>query len=83
MWGFIIAIVIGGVAGYIADRIMKAGHPIWLNVVLGITGAFVFNLILWVLGFGGATNIVGQLIAGIAGACLLIWGFREYEKRRR
>jgi uncharacterized membrane protein YeaQ/YmgE (transglycosylase-associated protein family) len=57
-------------------------HPIWLNVVLGVAGAFVFNVILWVLGFGGTTNIIGQLIAGILGACLLIWGFREYEKRR-
>ena len=82
MWGFLIAIVVGGVAGYIAERIMKADHPIWLNIVLGIVGAFVFNLILSVLGFGGATNIIGQLIAGILGACLLIWGFREYEKRR-
>ncbi len=82
MWGLLIAIVVGGIAGYIAERIMKVDHPIWLNVVLGITGAFLFNIILWVLGFGGATNIVGQLIGGIIGACLLIWGYREYEKRR-
>ena len=82
MWGLIIAIVIGGIAGYVAERIMNANHPLWLNIVLGIVGAFVFNLILMVLGFGGASNIIGQLIAGIVGACLLIWGYREYEKRK-
>ena len=70
------------VAGYIAERIMKVDHPIWLNVLLGIAGAFVFNLIAWLfLGIAGG-NILWQLIAGIVGACALIWGYREYEKRR-
>lgn len=82
MLGLIISIIIGGVAGYIAERIMKADHPIWLNVVLGIAGAFLFNIILWVLGFGGASNILGQLIAGVVGACLLIWAYRQYELRQ-
>ena len=82
MWGFIIALVIGGVAGYIAERIMNVDHPIWLNVVLGVAGAFIFNLIVWVFfGIAGG-NILWQLIAGIVGACALIWGYREYEKRR-
>ena len=82
MWGFILAIIIGGVAGYIAERIMKADHPLWLNIVLGIVGAFVVNVILGLLGFWGGGNIVGQLIAGIVGACILIWAYRAYESRR-
>ncbi len=82
MWGLIIAIVIGGVAGYIAGLIMKANHPIWLNVVLGIVGAFLFNLVVGLFfGIGGG-NMLWQLIAGIVGACALIWGYREYEKQR-
>ena len=82
MLGFIIAIIIGGVAGYIAERIMKVDHPIWLNVILGMAGAFLFNIIAWLLlGIAGG-NILWQLVAGIIGACALIWGYREYEKRR-
>ncbi|MBU1175795.1 MAG: GlsB/YeaQ/YmgE family stress response membrane protein [Alphaproteobacteria bacterium] len=82
MLGFIIAIVIGGVAGYIAERIMKVDHPIWLNIVLGMAGAFLFNIVSWLLlGIAGG-NIVWQLVAGVIGACALIWGYREYEKRR-
>ena len=82
MLGFIIAILIGGVAGYIAERIMKVDHPIWLNVVLGMAGAFLFNILAWLLlGISGG-NILWQLVAGIIGACALIWGYREFERRR-
>ena len=82
MIGLIISLVIGGVAGYLAERIMKAEHPIWLNVVLGVAGAFLFNIILGILGYWGGGNIIGQLLFGTIGACLLIWGYREYERRR-
>lgn len=82
MFGLIIALVIGGVAGYLAERIMKVDHPIWLNVVLGVGGAFIFNLILRIfLGISGG-NILWQLLAGVVGACALIWGYNEYQKRK-
>lgn len=81
MLGFILAIIIGGIAGWIAEKIMKVDHPWWLNIILGIVGAFVFNLLLsLIVPVGG--GIIWQLIAGIIGACLLIWIYREYEKRR-
>ena len=82
MLGFILAIIIGGVAGYIAERIMKADHPVWLNIVLGIVGAFLLNLVLGlVFGVWGG-NILWQLAAGIIGACILIAGYRAYEQRK-
>ena len=82
MFGFIIAIVIGGVAGYIAERIMKADHGLVINIALGIAGAFLLNLVLAIFfGIGGG-NILWQLLAGIIGACLLIWGYREFKARR-
>jgi len=82
MIGFIIALIIGGVAGFIAEKIMDVDHPWWLNVILGIAGAFVVNLILSL--FLGPTGggIIWQLVAGIVGACALIWGYRQFEKRR-
>lgn len=83
MLGFIIALVIGGVAGFIAEQIMKVHHPIWVNVVLGVAGAFLFNVLAWlVLGIAGG-NIIWQLVAGIIGACALIWAYHQYEKRQR
>ncbi|SCW81217.1 GlsB/YeaQ/YmgE family stress response membrane protein [Ancylobacter rudongensis] len=69
--GWIAAIIIGGLAGWIASSIMKTGTGIFLNIVLGIIGAavasFLFGLI--GIGFGGW---IGYLVAGVLGACILI-----------
>jgi len=77
--GFIFAIIIGGVAGVIADRIMSANNSLLLNVVLGVVGAALFNFVLGIVfGLWGG-NILWQLIAGVIGASALIWGYREFQ----
>lgn len=69
--GWIAAIIIGGLAGWIASGIMKTDTGIFLNIVLGILGAAVASFIFGLLGisFGGW---LGYLIAGLIGACILI-----------
>ncbi|MCF6302634.1 MAG: GlsB/YeaQ/YmgE family stress response membrane protein [Devosiaceae bacterium] len=80
--GFIFAILIGGVAGFIASHLMSANNSLILNVVLGVVGAAILNFVFGVfLGLWGG-NILWQLLTGIAGASLLIWGYREMQKRR-
>lgn len=70
--GWIAALIIGGLAGWIASGIMKTGTGIFMNIILGIIGAavasFLFSFI--GIGFGGW---LGYLVAGILGACILIW----------
>ena len=76
----ILWILVGGVAGYIAERLMGEDHSLVVNVALGIAGAFVMNIILaFVLGLTGG-NLIAQLISGVAGACILIWVYRRYQK---
>jgi uncharacterized membrane protein YeaQ/YmgE (transglycosylase-associated protein family) len=69
--GFIAAIFIGGIAGWLASMFMKSGTSVLMNVVLGIVGAIVASVIFGLLGisFGGW---VGYLVAGFIGACILI-----------
>ena len=69
--GWIAAIVIGGIAGWLAEQFMKSNLGLLMNIVLGILGAIVANAILSVVGvsLGGW---VGYLIAGFVGACILI-----------
>ncbi len=82
LWGFIWAILIGGVAGIIAGRLMKADNSLVLNVILGVVGAALFNFLLGlVFGLWGG-NLLWQLIAGIIGASGLIWAYREFQGRR-
>jgi uncharacterized membrane protein YeaQ/YmgE (transglycosylase-associated protein family) len=65
------AIVIGGIAGWLAEQFMKSNIGMLMNIVLGIVGAIVANAILSVFGIvlGGW---IGYLIAGFVGACILI-----------
>jgi uncharacterized membrane protein YeaQ/YmgE (transglycosylase-associated protein family) len=80
--GWIAAIIIGGVAGWLAEQFMKSEMGILMNIVLGIIGAAVASAILRFFGIhlGGW---IGYLIAGFIGACLLIWIVRAVQGTRR
>ena len=70
--GWFAALIVGGLAGWIAEKIMKRDHGLLLNIFMGIVGAMLFNALL-VLIFGSTLlGIFGQLFAGVVGACLLI-----------
>lgn len=78
--GWIAAIVVGGLAGFIAEQVMKANMGLLLNIVLGIAGAIVLNWILLVLTGGTLGGWVGQLVVGFLGACILIGGYRALRR---
>lgn len=69
--GWVAAIVIGGVAGWLAEKFMKSSMGLIMNIVLGIVGAAIAGWLFSFLGvgFGGW---LGYLVAGFIGACILI-----------
>ncbi|CAI9413617.1 hypothetical protein ANOBCDAF_02990 [Pleomorphomonas sp. T1.2MG-36] len=77
--GWIAAIIIGGLAGWIASGLMKTDTGIFLNVVLGIIGAAIASFLFGILGisFGGW---IGYLIAGVVGACILVGVVRAVRR---
>jgi len=77
--GWIAAIIIGGIAGWLAERFMKSDMGIVMNIVLGIAGAFIANAILRVFGIS-LGGWIGYLIAGIIGACILIAVARLFRR---
>ena len=79
--GLIMTIIVGGLAGFIAEKIMKANHGLLMNIAMGIAGAIAANFILGMvlnMHFGG---LLSQLITAIAGACALIWVYRAIKGR--
>lgn len=77
--GWILAIIIGGIAGFIAEKMMNFNTGLIMNIVLGIVGAILANFLLGLFGIDLSANIVVQLIAAIVGACILIWGYRAVK----
>jgi uncharacterized membrane protein YeaQ/YmgE (transglycosylase-associated protein family) len=70
--GWIAAIIIGGIAGWLAEQFMKSSMGMFMNILLGIVGAAIASAILSYFGIvlGGW---IGYLISGFIGAVLLIW----------
>ena len=70
--GWIAAIIIGGIAGWLAEQFMKSDQGVLMNIVLGVIGAAIASAILSFFGvsLGGW---IGYLVAGFIGAVLLIW----------
>lgn len=65
-------IVIGGIAGWLAGKLMKGGgFGIVVNVLLGIVGSVVGG---WLFGLAGITagGIVGSLASATVGAIVLL-----------
>ena len=70
--GWIAAIIIGGVAGWLAEKAMRSSMSLLMNILLGIIGAIVANWILGLLHIQPLAGWLGYLITGFVGACILI-----------
>jgi uncharacterized membrane protein YeaQ/YmgE (transglycosylase-associated protein family) len=79
--GWIAAIIIGGIAGWLAEQFMKSNMGMLMNIVLGIVGAVVASAILSFFGVH-LYGWLGYLIAGFIGACILIAIVRAVQGAR-
>lgn len=75
--GFFGSLIVGGLAGWFASMFMKAQTGIIVNIILGIVGAGLLNMVLGWIGIYAASAWIPQLIVGFAGASLLIAGYRK------
>ena len=77
--GLIGAIIIGILAGFIANKIMsKSGGLLWdliLGVIGGFAGGFLFDL--FNISWGG---IIGQLGTAVVGAVVVLWLASLFKK---
>lgn len=83
-YGFIVWIIVGGLAGWIASKFMgtDAQQGILLNIVVGVVGAFLGGFILSLITDPSGFGIVLTFITAIAGACVLLFGVKAVSGRR-
>lgn len=80
--GIVGAIIIGIVAGWLAEKIMHRNHGILVNLVVGIAGAFIGSFLANTLGIGTGAGVVPSLLVATVGAILLL-GMLSLIKGRR
>ena len=74
MEGILYSILVGGVAGWLAGKLMKGGgFGILINVILGIIGGAVGNWLLSTLGVSLMDGVVGDLLRGVIGAAAILF----------
>ena len=70
--GWLAAILIGGIAGWLAEMITRSNMGVIANIVLGIIGAGLATWLFGLMGIRMQGGWIGYLISGFIGACVLI-----------
>jgi len=77
--GFFGLLVIGFMAGWIAERAMNRQHGLLTNILVGIAGSFVGGTLAGVLGIT-YYGFLSNLVVAALGAILILWFFGRSEK---
>ncbi len=83
--GFLGALVIGGLAGWVASMLMKTDGSmgILMNIVVGVIGAVIGNALLPLLGISGTTGFsIWSFVVALVGAVVLLFLVKLFTGRR-
>lgn len=69
--GWISFLIVGLIAGWIAEMIMKRDHGLLENLVVGVIGAYVGAFLFRILGLT-STGFLGALVVAIIGSVVLL-----------
>jgi len=78
---WIVAIIIGIFAGWLAEKIMHRNQGILTNLIVGLIGGLIGNWIAGMLNIG-INGWIGTLIFATLGACILLFIVGLFTRRR-
>lgn len=78
--GFLSMLVIGAIAGWIAEKVTEADHNIFTNILVGIAGSFVGGVLAGVLNIQ-VFGFFRTLIAATIGAILILFVWHRVRQR--
>lgn len=72
--GWIFWIIVGIIAGWLAEQIMKTDMGILMNLVVGIVGALIGGAIItYLTPFDDDGGLIWSILVATLGAVLLLW----------
>jgi len=77
--GWIGFIVIGILAGWIAEKVMNSSHGLLMNLVVGVVGAFIGGFLANAVGIA-FYGFLGSLVVATIGAIVLLWVLRLIKR---
>jgi uncharacterized membrane protein YeaQ/YmgE (transglycosylase-associated protein family) len=76
--GFFGMLVIGILAGYIAEKVTASDHGLLTNLLVGIAGSFVGGSLATLLNVS-FYGWLGNFLVGTVGAILILWLWRRFR----
>ena len=71
--GFLVWIVVGLIAGWLAGQVMSGGgYGVVVDVVLGMLGGIVGGWVFGSLGIGAGGGMLGSIVVAFVGAVILV-----------
>lgn len=79
--GFIGFIIIGIVAGFIAEKVMNRNHGILQNLLVGIVGAILGGFVAGLIGIY-SSSFLGSLVIATLGAIAFLWLYDYFKNKQ-
>ena len=74
-------IVIGLIAGYVAERLTESNHGLITNLIVGLVGSFVGGIVANSIGAPPRVGFVANLVVASLGAVLFLFVWRKIRGR--
>jgi len=78
--GFFGFLLIGFLAGYVAEKTMNRQHGVLTNILVGIAGSFVGGALAGLIGIN-FYGFLGSLVVATFGAIAILWVFGRAETK--
>ncbi len=79
--GLIFWIIVGAIAGFLAEKIMKADMGLGMNIVVGIVGALIGGFLVGLIGLNDDGGLIWSILVATLGAVVLLWAVNKFKER--
>jgi uncharacterized membrane protein YeaQ/YmgE (transglycosylase-associated protein family) len=74
-------LIVGLVAGFLADKVVKNSFGLIGDILIGIAGSFIGTWLFSTLGISLGTGLVGEIIVAFIGAIVLLLVINMFKRR--
>lgn len=76
----LVRLLVGLVAGFLADKVVKNTYGMWGDMIIGVIGSFVGAWIFSLLNFG-VSGFLGEIFVAFVGAVVLLLVVNFFKKK--
>ena len=79
--GWLSFLIVGLIAGWIAEQVMKREHGLMINLLVGVIGAYLGAFLFRLIGLQ-TTGFIGAIVVATVGAVVLLFIVGAVRSRR-